>query len=220
MTGKNGLRPTRAGFCWLAAVLGLLATAINYSNNLIFAMAFVMLSLWLQSAWLCRRNLRGLRWHPAAPVPVFAGERLAVGGVLVETGGYRRHGLQLASTEAYSPAAAVAPSSDVRLFAHMPAVCRGVQVVGPLALVSTYPFGLWRQRALLPAMEALVYPAPGRRSAPADRRARAGAPQLRHRQLPGRAPLRAGRPDAAHQLARLRAHRRADGEPVRRRRRR
>ena len=155
-----GLRPTRAGLFWLAAVLGLLATAINYSNNLIFAMAFVMLSLWLQSAWLCRRNLRGLRWHPAAPVPVFAGERLAVGGVVVETGGYRRHGLQLAAAEACSPSAAVAPSSDVRLFAHVPTGRRGVQLFGPLALVSTYPYGLWRQRALLPTMEALVYPAP------------------------------------------------------------
>ena len=157
---RAGLRPTRAGICWLVAVLGLLATAINYSNNLIFAMAFVMLSLWLQSAWLCRRNLRGLRWHPAAPVPVFAGERLAVGGLVVETGGYRRQALQLAAAEASSAPAIVASSSDVRLFAHVPTTRRGVQVVGPLALVSTYPFGLWRQRALLPAMETLVYPTP------------------------------------------------------------
>lgn len=157
---RAGLRPTRSGVCWLVAVLGLLATAINYSNNLIFAMAFVMLSLWLQSAWLCRRNLRGLRWHPAAPVPVFTGERLAVGGIVVETGGYRRQGLQLAAAEASSTPAAVAPSSDVRLFAHVPTVRRGVRTVAPLALESTYPFGLWRQRAHLPAMEALVYPAP------------------------------------------------------------
>ncbi len=160
MTKKSDLRPTRAGICWLVAVLALLATAINYSNNLIFAMAFVMLSLWLQSAWLCRRNLRGLRWHPAAPAPVFAGECLPVGGVVIETGACHRQGLQLIAAETSSAPAVVTPSSDVRLFANVPTARRGVQAVGPLALVSTYPFGLWRQRALLPAMEALVYPTP------------------------------------------------------------
>ena len=157
---RAGLSPTRAGICWLVAVLGLLATAINYSNNLIFAMAFVMLSLWLQSAWLCRRNLRGLCWHPAVPVPVFAGECLATGGVVVETGGYRRYGLQLAAAEACSSPTVISPSSDVRLFAHVPTARRGVHAVAPLTLESTYPFGLWRHRTPLPAIEALVYPAP------------------------------------------------------------
>ncbi|MFT3848578.1 MAG: DUF58 domain-containing protein [Propionivibrio sp.] len=196
-TPRSTLCPTRAGVCWLVAVLGLLATAINYGNNLIFAMAFVMLSLWLQSAWLCRRNLRGLRWHPAAPVPVFAGERLAVGGVVVETGGYRRHALQLAAGHEISLPATLAPASDARLSALVATARRGVTVVGPLAIISTYPFGLWRQRAPQAAMEALVYPAPA-----------GEAP------LPTTAPVPAHRSFAADNYQGVRRY--APGDPTRR----
>jgi uncharacterized protein (DUF58 family) len=157
---RSGLRPTRAGVCWLVAVLALLATAINYSSNLIFAMAFVMLSLWLQSAWLCRRNLRGLRWHPATPVPAFAGEHAGIGGAVAEMAGFHRHALQLQAADGLSDPSDLAAKSDVRLEAAVATRCRGVQLAAPVAIVSTYPFGLWRYRLALPAMEALVYPRP------------------------------------------------------------
>ncbi|MDR3221831.1 MAG: DUF58 domain-containing protein [Candidatus Accumulibacter sp.] len=194
---RSVLRPTRAGICWLAAVLALLATAINYSNNLIFAMAFVMLSLWLQSAWLCRRNLRGLRWHPAAPVPVFAGERIGVGGALAETAGVRRYALRLCVGGEASLAADLAPGSDARLEAAVAAPRRGVQRLDPLMLASTYPSGLWRQRVVLPAMEALVYPAPA-----------GEAP------LPVAAPVPAHRRFAADNFQGVRRY--APGDPTRR----
>ena len=38
---RPSLRPTAAGFFWLLAVVALIATAINYGNNLIFAQAFL-----------------------------------------------------------------------------------------------------------------------------------------------------------------------------------
>jgi uncharacterized protein (DUF58 family) len=157
---RGGLRPTPAGLCWFAAVPALLATAVNYSSNLIFALAFVVLSLWLQSAWLCRRNLRGLRWHPAVPAPVFAGETIGVGGTLIDNAGLRHHALRLDAGGFVSPAADLEPASEIRLEAGVASRRRGVQTVGPLALSSIHPFGLWRQRLLLPAAEALVYPSP------------------------------------------------------------
>jgi uncharacterized protein (DUF58 family) len=154
------LRPTPAGLCWFAAVPALLASAINYGSNLIFALAFLMLSLWLQSAWLCRRNLRGLVWHPAVPAPVFAGESIGVGGTLAESAGVRRHALRLYAAGSVSSAADLAPGSDVRLEAGVASRRRGVLTVDSLALISDYPFGLWRRRLLLPPAEALVYPSP------------------------------------------------------------
>ncbi|MDR0578754.1 MAG: DUF58 domain-containing protein [Candidatus Accumulibacter sp.] len=159
-TPSASCRPTPAGLCWFAAVPALLATAINYGSNLIFALAFVMLSLWLQSAWLCRRNLRGLVWRPAVPSPVFAGEPIGAGGALVEETGARRHALRLVAGSAISPAADLAPGAEIRLEASVASRRRGVQAIGPLALVSDHPFGLWRRRVPLPAMEALVYPSP------------------------------------------------------------
>jgi hypothetical protein len=39
----------------------LLATAINYANNLMFALAFMLLAVWLQAAASCRRNLATVR---------------------------------------------------------------------------------------------------------------------------------------------------------------
>ncbi|MFT3960560.1 DUF58 domain-containing protein [Propionivibrio sp.] len=175
----------------------LLATAINYGNNLVFALAFVMLSLWLQSAWLCRRNLRGLRWQPAAPAPVCVGERLGIGGTLSETAGIRRHALRLHAGGDASPAAGLAPASDARLEVGVPARRRGIQLAGPLALASTWPFGLWRQRVALPAMEALVYPTPA-----------GEAP------LPTAAPVPAHRQFAADNFQGVRRY--APGDPTRR----
>jgi uncharacterized protein (DUF58 family) len=194
---RRGLRPTRAGAYWLAAVIALLATAINYGNNLIFALAFVMLSLWLQAAWLCWRNLRGLLWHPAAPAPVFAGERIGVGGTLAETAGIRRRALRLHAGSEVSEAVDLAPGSDARLEAGVPAPRRGVHLAGPLTLASSYPFGLWRRRVALPAMEALVYPAPA-----------GEAP------LPLAAPVPAHRQFAADNFQGVRRY--APGDPTRR----
>lgn len=194
---RVGLSLTGAGWWWILAVFALLAIAINYSHNLIFAMAFVMLSLWLQSALLCRRNLKALHWHPATALPVFAGERISAGGTIAESAGYKRYALQLEVGDACSLAVDLEVKSDVRLEAGVLARRRGVQQIETMALVSFYPFGLWRCRENLPGMEAMIYPAPN-----GDAGLPVAAPVPAHRQLAN---------DNFHGVRRY-----AAGDPVRR----
>lgn len=151
-------RPTAAGGFWLLAVIALLATAINYGNNLIFALAFLLLALWLQAAWQCRRNLAGIVWQAFPTTAVFAGESLSVEGRLSESFGRVRHEIAL-SARAVEGLPVIVPA-DSESVASLPwlTVRRGEQAITELALLSRYPLGLWQSRRPLPALTALAYP--------------------------------------------------------------
>ncbi|MDR1889610.1 MAG: DUF58 domain-containing protein [Zoogloeaceae bacterium] len=156
--------PTFAGIVWLAAALFLLATAINYGNNLIFALAFWLAALWLMSAWRCWRNLAGLVWHPDPQPTAFAGERLVIGGVLRDPTGRAHVGVALSQSlrhhKTQGEAAQVDGNNDSRLELALPAPARGRREIARLFLVSDHPFGLWRARRALPPVAALIFPQP------------------------------------------------------------
>jgi uncharacterized protein (DUF58 family) len=155
------LLPTTAGTFWLLAVLALLATAINYANNLMFALAFMLLAVWLQAAASSRRNLATLTWQVDLPRPVFAGDFLCLAGSLSDRRGYRRHGIALSAGSAGSLPVAVAADGDATLSLTLRTDRRGTLTIGDLTLVSCHPLGLWRARRALPEVAVLVYPAPG-----------------------------------------------------------
>jgi uncharacterized protein (DUF58 family) len=172
------LSPTAPGLFWLVAVLALIATAVNYGNNLVFSLAFLLLAIWLQAAWTCYRNLAGLHWQAHAPMPVFAGERLCVEGRLVDRHGRRHAAIALMAGPTAGTPGAIGADGEATLTVALPVKQRGALSVGELALSSAYPLGLWRRRLRLPTVEALVYPAPA-----------------------GEAPLPAGSPRPAHRQA-------------------
>jgi uncharacterized protein (DUF58 family) len=178
-------------------VLALLATAINYGNNLVFALAFVLLSVWLTAAWECRRNLRGLEWLPAASPAAFAGEVLCVAGQVRDPAARRRTPVSLCAGKNQGAAAGLQGHEGAALALSVPAVGRGRQRVEGLYLLSLHPLGLWRARQPLPAVTALVYPSPAgsrplpeRAPNPAHRRPQAGDFQDLRAYAPGDAPRR------------------------------
>jgi uncharacterized protein (DUF58 family) len=158
------LLPTAAGVYCFAAVLALLATAINYGNNLIFALAFWLAALWLTSAWRCWRNLAGLAWRPDPMPTAFAGECLRIGGALCAPDGRAHIGVALAQypkrNKAQGEAVDARVGGDARLELALPALARGRREIAQLSLVSVYPFGLWRARRALPPVLALIFPQP------------------------------------------------------------
>ena len=153
-------RPTASGIFWLVAVIALLATAINYGNNLIFALAFILLAVWLQAAWQCRRNLAGLFWQASPCAPVFAGDPLRVEGRVGQSGGRPRHAVALCNEERQGPPATIAADAQTLLAIDLPTARRGLFQVDDLALVSRHPLGLWQRRRALPAECGVVYPQP------------------------------------------------------------
>lgn len=179
-TSRIHLRPAAAGVFWLAATLALLATAINYGSNLLFALCFVLLATWLQSAWECRRNLAAADfcWASAQPA-VFAGEQARLTGAL--RGAAKRLAL-CAGRDGHS-GEAVSATADEASFLHLdcPAPVRGRMRYGQLRLASRYPLGLWRAWRAAPDASVLVYPKPAEQASlpedsgpPAQSRAETG----------------------------------------------
>lgn len=172
---RSSLRPTAAGLFWLLAIVALIATAINYGNNLVFALAFLLLAAWLQSAWQCRQLVRQLDWHPNVPGAVFAGEALALDGRVHN--GKPAAAIALQAARQAGAESQFDASGEAQPALHLPTAQRGEKIIADLALVSVWPLGLWRARRPLPAVKATVYPRPaGELPLPT------GNPQPAHRQ--------------------------------------
>jgi uncharacterized protein (DUF58 family) len=182
---------------WFLAVLALLAVAVNYGNNLVFALAFLLLSIWLQSAWLCWRNLSGLVWQPEAAPPAFAGETLRFGGNLRDPSRRRHEQVFLADGARHQGTPVDIAADSVHLDIAVPAPSRGWQRIERLRLVSLHPLGLWRVRRAVTTPPALVYPRPaggqplpGKAPRPAHQRQESGDFQGVRSYVPGDSPRR------------------------------
>lgn len=173
------LRPTAAGLFWLLAALALIATAVNYGNNLIFALAFLLLAIWLQAAWVGHRQLRGLVWQPRQPLPTFAGDVLLIEGELT---GNRDADAEVAlhcGTVRGQPAG-FASGGEATPNLALPTRQRGAVTITELRLCSRWPLGLWQACRPLPVQRALVYPQPA-----GDLPLPGGNPRTAHRQAAG-----------------------------------
>ncbi|MDR0634920.1 MAG: DUF58 domain-containing protein [Azoarcus sp.] len=203
---RTVLAPTAAGIVWLVTVFALLAVAINYGNNLVFALAFLLLSVWISAAWQCRRGIAGLQWLPAPAPEAFAGEMLRIAGNARGLPG-RWHGpaMLCAGRRGRRHRGPVAPAwrggrgaeDGAALELSLPAPARGRRRIGDLHLLSRHPLGLWQACRALPEVAALVYPHP------------AG-----DRPLSGNAPSQAHRRQEAGDFQGVRAY--APGDPPRR----
>lgn len=168
-------RPTAAGAFWLLAVAALIATAINYGNNLVFALAFLLLAVWLRAAWICHRHLAGLDWRANQVEPAFAGEALWLDGRLA--GGQPGAGVLLKAGRQVGVEARFDANGEALPRLSLPTWHRGELKVGDLALHSRWPLGLWQASRPLPALRGLLYPRPaGELPLPA------GNPHTAHRQ--------------------------------------
>ncbi|MGQ0710530.1 MAG: DUF58 domain-containing protein [Rhodoferax sp.] len=192
--GDSAVRPTAQGLCWLAAAAALLVAAINDSHNGLFALCFVLLALWLQSFWQCRRQLRQAHWQAQLPEAVFAGEALRLQGSVQGAPGAR---FWLAGPPGAGAAACADGTGQAVCALDWPTQERGTLQAAPLYLVSDWPLGLWRCRRALPAMAALVYPRPAQDSPPpahdpvaAHRQAAASELEDLRRYTPGDPPQR------------------------------
>jgi uncharacterized protein (DUF58 family) len=177
--------------------LALLAVAVNYGNNLIFALAFLIVSLWLQSAWLCWRNLSGLVWQPEVTPPAFAGETLHPGGNLRDPAGRRHEQVFLTHGARHRGTPVDLAADSAHLDIALPALARGWQRIERLRLVSLHPLGLWRASRAVTVFSALVYPRPagglplpGKAPRPAHRQQESGDFQGVRAYVPGDSPRR------------------------------
>ena len=153
--------PSRAGLAYLGVVLLLWLLATNYQNNLVFAFAALLASMFVVAIFHSYANLSGLRLRIEQVEPTFAGHRARVLVALGQEGRPRLRDELILSFPGASPVAATLAEGAARAELYVPAPRRGWLQPGRLTVESHYPLGLFRVWThVLPAGRGVVYPRP------------------------------------------------------------
>ncbi|MBK1690492.1 DUF58 domain-containing protein [Rubrivivax gelatinosus] len=163
--GALRLRPTALGWGVLALVLALLLMAVNEANNLLYALAFLLLAMQGVGAWQAARQIAGLQAQAAGAAPVHAGQTARLALTLRAEGRPRARAAVRAALPGPGPAVFAPPwqlpaEPACLQWLDWPAPRRGWQRAAALRLACDYPLGLVRaERDCALRAELLVYPA-------------------------------------------------------------
>jgi len=153
--------PTAAGFLFLAMLLIMLLTAINYQNNLAYGLTFWLAMLFVIAVHFTHANLMKLSVTAVAAEPVFPGQQSAFVLQLDPAGRKAgHHAVQLIWPKAVH-VVDVSPCCSERVSLYLTVAGRGWYTPPRLKVISTYPLGLLRCWSFVYLdARALVYPKP------------------------------------------------------------
>ncbi len=153
--------PTRAGVGFVAMSVGLLLAGINYENNMLFALAFVIVGLFLISILHTYTNLAGLNLKHLGADAVFNGHHAEFRFVLSRAGDREYHSIALGWPESDRAIASLVDDQKSQVSLFVPVVKRGLMKMGRLKVESRYPLGIFRAWTWLDFnASCLVYPNP------------------------------------------------------------
>lgn len=152
--------PTRAGLGLLALLAALLVAAINYQNSLVYALTFLLFSLFwvtLHHSW---RNLAGMQLRSGGVAPVFCGEQAAL-SLWLDAGSRARSALRLGWQSQQRLTLDVAAGEPQAATLYLQTTRRGWLYPERLRVETRWPLG-WFVAWSLPALQwqVLVYPHP------------------------------------------------------------
>jgi uncharacterized protein (DUF58 family) len=159
---KVRTRLTPSGWGFLGLIFCSFLMAVNFSNNLIFAMTFLLVSIALVGWYHTRANVGGLVLADWRSTPVFAGQK-AIYRLTVENRARNgRHGLKATSRGgADEEERHLAAGEQVEMILHRSAPARGILKSIPVDIRSCFPLGIFEGRmAAGPLPECMVYPTP------------------------------------------------------------
>lgn len=161
-TRRPTIRPTLAGLGFLAMVLAGIIMAVNFSSNVIFAMTFLLLGVFVIGGWQTWQNATGLAAAAWRVDPTFAGEAACFRLTVREAGGRRHEDIGVAcESGSHSERHSIQAEDSVSIELRRSTAQRGWMPSVPATLDSAYPLGLFAVRMTVPAMpRCLVYPAP------------------------------------------------------------
>jgi uncharacterized protein (DUF58 family) len=153
--------PSRVGL-WFLVVLGLMLTvAINYQNNMAFALTFFLFSLFVVAILHTFANLSGLQLEAVRAAPVFAGDTAEFEIYLRRTPRRRYHSIQLGWPGQPLTEVSLVETEQQSAKVFHATQRRGWLVPGRLLVQSFYPLGLLRAWTWIDLdFSALVYPQP------------------------------------------------------------
>ncbi len=159
--GNIFILPTAQGMLFLAGALLIFVTAINYAISLAFALAFLMVSLFIVSILHTFRNLQGLSLRAVGHDEAFAGESARVRVALAPGAGRRHEAIRLGFNGVATAPQQIRVDSRITVDVPLPVSRRGRHRAPRLRIDSSFPLGLCRAWALPDLQQTvLVYPAP------------------------------------------------------------
>ncbi len=159
--GRVYILPTRSGLVFGLVFFTMLLGALNYSNNMGFALAFILTAVAVVSIHHCQRNLAGLRLSVSGCTPVFAGELMECTLHLTNPGRAPRWQITAGPAGQRTPTVDLPAGGAAALTLRLPTDQRGRLRCPEIRVSTRHPLGLFESWALLyPERELLVYPRP------------------------------------------------------------
>ncbi len=152
--------PTMFGF-WFGILLALTAIGgLNFNNNMVLMLGFILASIAQMTSLLAYRNLSGMTLLGFRSTPVFAGQAACFTVLLKNPEERLRFAIQLVSRES-SDCTDIKQQATGRLELKLMTSRRGWIEMEPFRIENRYPLGLFRAwSVIIPKARCLVYPAP------------------------------------------------------------
>ncbi|MEK9871279.1 MAG: DUF58 domain-containing protein, partial [Gammaproteobacteria bacterium] len=141
---KIFILPTRQGIYFVLLVCAMVLAGINYQNSLVFALAFLLASLFMVAMLHTFRNLSGLTLVAGNAESAFAGEEAELTVVLKRLGDRTYESLQVGWNPTALSVADLVTDSEVRIKSFVMAKRRGRLNPGRLLIQTFFPLGLFR----------------------------------------------------------------------------
>lgn len=153
--------PSRVGLFFGLCLLLMLLTAINYQNNMSYALTFLLATLFIVATLHTYANLAGITLRAVRAHPAFPGQVTEFDLQLERSDGRDRYGLRLRWPDSSEGLVNLVAGDRVEVRLHAPVGGRGWHSPGRLLLESTYPLGLLRCWTWVDLdLHAMVYPRP------------------------------------------------------------
>ena len=152
--------PTHSGMALLGLLLVLLLIAINYENNLVYALVFLLATVLVITIHITFSNLHSITISGGKNRPVFAGDAGAV-AIKLSSRSRNRYDISFINGDRTHLQAEVLPNETGALDIAVRPSERGLFSLGRLRVESNYPFGLVRCWSWVDISQPLwVYPKP------------------------------------------------------------
>ena len=152
--------PSRSGLALLVLLLVQLLIAINYQNNLVYALVFLLATVWVITIHLTFANLYLITITGIQNTPIFLGESGAV-QLKVTSRSHRRYDVHFKHGDTQALLQQIDPQDSAAVSITVTPTKRGLFTLGRLRVETEYPFGLLRCWSRIDVSKPLwVYPRP------------------------------------------------------------
>ncbi|WP_322628722.1 DUF58 domain-containing protein [Halothiobacillus sp.] len=157
------LKPNRIGLSFIFLVIAMLLAAINYGNNLVFFISFLLISLIGNSAWQTRRQLKSCQILTGDIPARHAGEPGIWPVVLESSLNNPAIAIRIEGNGAApSIIKSVLIGVQVSISLPLPPTTRGLHTAPDIVFGTNYPIGLWTAQCRIVTTQTRqwVYPRP------------------------------------------------------------